>query len=100
MILPADEPPKRDPDDDGYLRICFDPEAHDTALRIIAELEGYGLRVLFASGESQDVIFGCVVEHDDSPTQIECWILDNSKPQSKGPLMYYELDEIVGFYVY
>ena len=100
MILPNDEPQKRDPDDDGYLRICFDPEAHDTAYRLIAELEGYCLRLLFANGDTQDVVFGCVVQHDDSEDQIECWLFDDDKPQSKGDLIYYDVDRIVGFYVY
>lgn len=100
MILPNYEPEKRDPENDGYLRICFDPEASDTAERLLAELEGFCLKVLFADGREQDIVFGCVIQRDSGVTEVEAWQFDDTKPQSKGALVYYHLDEIAGFYVY
>lgn len=87
------------PDDKGFVNIAFDSEDDDTAYRVIAELEGLCLRLHFRSGNTEDIIFGCLVENDEGQ-KIEGWLFDESKPQDKGALVYFDLDTVETLFVY
>lgn len=93
---------------DGYIRIAFSEDACDSFRMMFEMLTGYTVELSFKNDSKGvlDVVVGCIFFEDNETLRgaqlemLECWEFDDTKPDSKGSLRRFDLDDIEAIYVY